>query len=212
MINAPLDIGLQTTLFTAILLLAGTIFTSTVFANLGDKKKALAWLTLPASQFEKYLVAWLYSYLILIIVYTSCFYVVLLFLTSIKHFPGQHTEIFDLFNNNFGYKVFLLYAFLHAIAFFGAIFFEKLHFIKTAFVFFIGIAVLIVINNLIQHAMLGAIVTINVPFGGLSFMDHNHIKEINLVNADERYILSIASTLTIILWTAAYYRLKEKQV
>ena len=39
--------------------------------------------------------------------------------------------------------MYLVFAFLHAIAFFGAVYFEKLHFIKTAFTFFIIIAVLI---------------------------------------------------------------------
>ncbi len=88
LINAPLELGLQTALFTGILLLAGTIFTSTIFSELGDKNKAMAWLTLPASHFEKYLVAWLFSYLIFIITYTSCFYLVfnLFFLASHKTF------------------------------------------------------------------------------------------------------------------------------
>src|ERR1022692_150129 len=59
MIEAPIDKGFQSAIFAMILLLAGTIFTSTIFADLGDTKKAVASLTLPASHFEKYLVAWL---------------------------------------------------------------------------------------------------------------------------------------------------------
>src|ERR1700735_3627414 len=56
-----MPIAMQSVLFVSILLLAGTIFTSTIFADMGDNKKAIASLTLPASHFEKYLVAWLYS-------------------------------------------------------------------------------------------------------------------------------------------------------
>ena len=212
MINAPMELGLQTALFTGILLLAGTIFTSTIFSDLGDKNKAMAWLTLPASHFEKYLVAWLFSYLIFIITYTSCFYLIIIFLTSIKHFPGRQTEIFDPFNQGGGFQVFILYALLHSIAFCGAVYFKKLHFIKAAFVFFIGLAFLIVVNNIIQHAMLGAKVMMNVPFGGISFMENNAVQEINITIAQQGHILTLVSVLTCIFWAAAYYRLKEKQV
>ena len=212
MINAPMDLGLQTALFTIILLLAGTIFTSTIFADLGDKNKAMAWLTLPASHFEKYLVAWLFSYLIFIATYTTCFYTVVVFLTSIKHFPGRHTEIFDLFYQGMGFQVFLLYALLHSIAFCGAIYFKRLHFIKAAFVFFIGLAFLIVVNNIIQHAMLGSKVLMNVPFGGITFMENNTAHEINITIAQQSHILTLVSVLACIFWAAAYYRLKEKQV
>jgi len=212
LINAPMELGLQTALFTGILLLAGTIFTSTIFADLGDKNKAMAWLTLPASHFEKYLVAWLFSYLIFIVTYISCFYVVVFFLTSIKHFPGRKTEIFDLFYQGMGFKVFILYALLHSIAFYGAAYFKKLHFIKAAFVFFIGLAFLIAVNNIIQHAMLGSKVMLNVPFGGITFMENNTVHEINITVAHEDHILTLIGVLAYILWAAAYYRLKEKQV
>jgi len=199
-------------LFTIILLLGGTIFTSTVFTDLGDKKKAIAWLTLPASHLEKYFVVWIYSLLVLIVVYTSCFYLVLFFLTSIKHFPGQHTEIFDLFYGGGGFQVFLVYGLLHSIALCGAIYFEKLHFIKTAFIFFIGIAFLIAINNLIQTMLISKKVMMNVPFGGIAFMEHNQVKEINITIDQQGHILSLVVVLSCIFWAAAYYRLKEKQV
>ena len=51
MVDVQLDKNLQTFLFFTILLLAGTIFTSSVFADLGDRRKAIVWLTLSASHF-----------------------------------------------------------------------------------------------------------------------------------------------------------------
>jgi hypothetical protein len=212
MLDAPMEIGMQTALFTIILLLAGTIFTSTVFADLGDNKKAISWLTLPASHFEKYLVVWLYSFLVLVVIYTSCFYIVLLFLISIKQFPNQHTEVFDIFYRGGGAQVFLLYGFLHSIAFWGAIRFERQHFIKTAFIFFIGIALLIIINHLMQYVMLGKGIMMDVPFGGVVFMENNRMKEINITVDQQGHILSLIVVLSFIFWIAAYYRLKEKQV
>ena len=43
--DAPLSRAAQSVLFLGILLLAGTIYTSTIFADLGEKKKAIAYLT-----------------------------------------------------------------------------------------------------------------------------------------------------------------------
>jgi hypothetical protein len=212
MLDAPMDLGMQTAMFTIIILLAGTIFTSTVFADLGDKKKAMAWLMLPASHFEKYLVVWLYSFVIFIVLYTASFYGVLLFLTSIKHFPGRHTELFDIFYRGGGLQVFLLYGLLQSIAFYGAIYFEKLHFIKTAFVFFIAVALLIIINHLTQQVMLGREVMMDVPFGGAHFMENRKEEGINLTLAHQGQMLILISVLACIFWAAAYYRLKEKQV
>ncbi len=71
MADVQLDKSLQTFFFFSIMLLAGTIFTSNAFADLGERKKAITWLVLPASHFEKYMVAWVYSFLTL---YHSIYY------------------------------------------------------------------------------------------------------------------------------------------
>ncbi len=212
MIDIPMEVQMQLALFAIMLVLAGTIFTSTVFADIGDNKKAITSLTLPAAHFEKYLVAWLYSYLFFLAIYTICFYLVMLFLTAIKHFPGQHTEIFNIFHKDGGYQIYLFYAFLHSIAFCGAIFFQKLHFIKTAFIFFIGIAILIIGNNMIQQEMLGRNVMMNAPFGGVRFIENNRAAYIGITNGQQAYILMLLGAIALVFWIAAYFRLKEKQV
>ncbi|MBS1532990.1 MAG: hypothetical protein JSU01_22005, partial [Bacteroidetes bacterium] len=53
------DAGLQTAIFVVVLLVAGTLFTSTVFSDFGDKHKAIPALALPATAFEKFLVGWI---------------------------------------------------------------------------------------------------------------------------------------------------------
>jgi hypothetical protein len=207
----PIDVEVQPVLFVIILLLAGTIFTSTIFADFGDKKKAMASLTLPASHFEKYLVAWLYSFALFIVIYTSSFYLIILFLVNIKHFPGHPAEIFNVFDRRI-FQMYLLYAFLHAIAFLGAIFFEKLHFIKTAFIFFISIAILVILNKIILGVLLGREVEATVPFGNLMFSDNGRITDININTQQDPYLLYTITVIALIIWVAAYYRLKEKQV
>ena len=89
----------STAVFEAFLLLAGTMFTSTIFAGYGDKKKAVAALTLPASHFEKYLVAWLYSFLIFAIVYSAGFFLIASLAINIKQFPGHPPELINIFKD-----------------------------------------------------------------------------------------------------------------
>jgi len=209
MIDTPMDSNMQLVLFGIILLLAGTMFTSTIFTDIGDKTKAMTALTLPASHFEKFMVAWLYSFVIFLFVYTSCFYLVMLFLVTIKHFPGYHEEIFNIFHSRW-LPISLLYAFLHSITFCGAIFFKKLHFIKTAFVFFIVLAILIIVNKVFLDVLLGKNVMMSLPFGGVRFAESN--TGINTNERQELMFYLLLGSLSLILWTASYFRLKEKQV
>ncbi|MGN6178984.1 MAG: hypothetical protein ACTHNW_07370, partial [Mucilaginibacter sp.] len=73
-IPGPPDPGLQTACFVMLMLMSGTIFTSTVFSDYGIRSQAISAITLPASAFEKYLIGWLFSYPIFIIVYTGVFF------------------------------------------------------------------------------------------------------------------------------------------
>lgn len=132
---AVLDLSAQVVLFGSIYFLAGSIFTSTVFADVSDKKKAIGYLTLPASHFEKFFVSWLISLLLFSVLFVASFYSILMILLHIKKLPGQRTEVLSLFAEPMPI-LFLFYAMLHSFSFWGAVFFNKLHFIKTAFVFF----------------------------------------------------------------------------
>jgi hypothetical protein len=211
MADVQLDKNIQTFFFFSILWLAGTIFTSTVFADLGERKKAISWLTLPVSHFEKYLVVWIYSFLFFIIVYTMIFYLAIFIAVNIQHVHGHPQVILNVFEKQI-LQMYLVYAFLHAIAFFGAVYFEKLHFIKTAFAFFIIMGILIVFNKGILSALLGKTVDASPPFGNLRFANNGQMVDINIESQNSPYILYLIIILAFIFWAAAYFRLKEKQV
>ena len=139
MMSDPPDPGFQTAMFGMLLLLAGTLFTSTVFSDFGDKNKAIPALTLPATTLEKFLVGWLYSYPIFLVVYTAAFYLAVLGLSSSKHWgAGQHFYMLNLRQPGIDI-LFLVYSVLHGVSLFGAISFRKQHFIKTGFAFFIAL-------------------------------------------------------------------------
>jgi len=212
MVNVPIDKNAQTFLFMVLMMLAGTVFTSTIFTDLGDKKSAIPWLTLPASHFEKYLVAWVYSFLVFLIIYTVIFYLSALYAINIKRFPNYQPRLLNVFEPQI-LQMYIVFAFLHSISFFGAIYFERLHFIKTAVVFFISIALLILINKLILGALIGRAVEATPPFGELLVADKGQTIDIHIVNKMQySYMLYLLAALAIIFWVAAYYRIKEKQV
>lgn len=211
MADIRLDRNIQTFLFFTIMLLAGTIFTSTVFSDLGEKKKAMAWLILPASHFEKWLVAWIYSFLLFIIVYTLIFYLAIFTAIQIQHDHRHPQLIINVFDRQI-FQMYLIYAFLHAVTFFGAIYFEKLHFIKTAFSFFIVLAALILINKGLLSAFIGRPVDAAPPFGNLRFEDGGQMVDIKIENQNSPFLLYLLALLSLLFWAASYFRLREKQV
>ncbi|MEO8885496.1 MAG: hypothetical protein ABI367_05495 [Mucilaginibacter sp.] len=211
--DGHLPTNLQIPVFIFMSLIAGGIFTSIVFSELGDKSKAIPALMLPASHFEKYLIGWMYSYLIFQVVYVGVFYLTAGIIVSMGHHELEVDKVINIFDTqgNQCWYAFVMYSFIHAFAFFGAIFFKKLHFIKTAIAFFICLIILIIINNPIINAIIPGVVK-SVPFQQLAINEHERYISIwpteNMVNAS----LCVLALVVLLLWTATYLRVKEKEV
>ncbi|MDP9078564.1 MAG: hypothetical protein M3O71_14120 [Bacteroidota bacterium] len=211
LIGEPIDLGMQVVLFVVIFYLAGTIFTSTIFADTGNHTKAIAYFTLPASHFEKFLVGWLFSYVIFTLVYTGSFYLILLFLLNIKHWPNQHITVLNIFSGQ-TQILFIAFSLLHSISIWGAIFFKRLHFIKTAFCFFISVVMLTLVNTSFIESMVGREVRPATPFSNIMFYENNRNIAVAVSRHDDTLIFWILVSVTVVFWVAAYYRLKERQV
>ncbi|UOE46687.1 hypothetical protein MTO98_19980 [Mucilaginibacter sp. SMC90] len=210
MIPGPMDAGFQGAIFAVLIVIAGPIFTSTIFTNLGDKRKAIPALTLPASQFEKFMVSWVYSYVIFFLVYTGIFYLVLSILLNLKHWPGHQPEMLTLFQDKFTILL-ILFSFLHAVTLYGAIRFEKLHFIKTGFSFFIFYALLILSNTLFLRVIVGRQIYPATPFAFLNFPEGTNFYTIGLNVQQSAWVFIMLPVVTLLFWIAAYFKLKEKQ-
>ncbi|HZY35456.1 MAG TPA: hypothetical protein VFE53_02340 [Mucilaginibacter sp.] len=210
-IDEPIELNAQTAMFGGFYFLAGAMFTSTVFADFGDKRKAITSLTLPASNFEKFLVGWVWSYLLFSIVFIATFYLVLFSFMHLRHLPNQRDEVFNIFAQP-AIILFIPFSFVNAFTLFGAIYFNKLHFIKTGFVFFISLAVLVVANTIFLQSLLGQSIRPAMPFTNVSFNQNNNFYDINLVSNYDWLVCWLIIAASILLWVAAYFRLKEKQV
>lgn len=104
------------------------------------------------------------------------------------------------------------YAGVHAVAILGSIYFEKGHFIKTAFVFFISMLLLVFLNEQVMELVFSQEVSA-FPFKNISFMEGKNKWFITAPEIFKSWIETwIPLLIVLILWLAAYARLREKQV
>lgn len=203
----------QTIIFVFFMIFSGSIFTSISYASLGDKRKAIPMLTLPASHLEKYLVVWIYSFIIFQLVFVGIFY---LADSIVLNFGASDTNPVQLLNlldkRYFAFIAFAIYIALHAFTLWGAIYFEKLHFIKTSFAFFALLIVFVILNQPVLYLMIDKELLINMPFDSLRFMDNGHKQNIEQPINFDYYHLATVVVMALLLWCSAFYRLKEKEV
>ncbi|MES3016592.1 MAG: hypothetical protein V4721_02385 [Bacteroidota bacterium] len=211
--NGKISVYFQRDIFLCFLWLAGSVFASTVFANLGNNKKASVELMLPSSHFEKFLVSWIYSYLLFQLVYVGVFYLVMFIASSLAYARGNPFEIFSLGTDlKVTTWIFLFYMVFHAVAFAGSIYFRKLHFIKTVLVFFCFFVVLILLNEPLIELILNRDVTARIPFGKAGIVETNQMFPLDIRKTQKLYLIVVPIITAVLLWTASYFRLKEKEI
>lgn len=204
----------QEGLFAVFLIFCGSVFASLSFADLGQKNKAISMLTLPVSNLERFLVGWIYSFLIFQLLFVGCFYVLdIVVLAVINRHAAVPKVLIDLTSADTQvYYVFLYFWLLHAVAFLGSVVFQTLHFIKTAFVFLAFLIVLVFFNQGFVHLLIDGKIWVKLPFS------HIYIQEgVSGYYLDDRAVMPVVMTVmllisTFCLWIAAYFKLKEKQL
>jgi len=139
--------------FYAILFVGGFILTSNIFHELHKPEKSIQYMTLPASNLEKLISAWLNSSVLILalslVVYYASF--ILAKLLALWWFDIE-MPIFNIFV--FFKKVCIAYISIHSLFFFGAVYFKGKNFFKTLFSVF-----LLVLFFSIYHSIIGATAT-----------------------------------------------------
>ena len=209
-----LNIRVQAVYFDFFLIAAGTIFTSTVFAELGDEKKTIPALTLPVSHFERFLVGWIYSFIFFQLVFVACFFLVAALVTSIgDNNPVVHNHLLKLDPKDpMIYVAYIFFVLLHGVTLFGAIAFKKLHFIKTSFVLFAFFVVLSMINNGMIHMFFNENAHAGLPFAKVFIQENQINSQVKAGDAGNMIIKVAVISTVVLLWVSAYFKLKEKQV
>jgi len=196
----------QEILFALFLLAAGTFFATTVLAEFGAGSRAALALMLPASQFEKYLVAWVFSLPLFLLLFVVDFYLVDWLVISLSSAPDTVTSVFtaEILSSLAG--IFLV---VHGVALLGSISFRRQQFIKTSFLLFAVVVGLIVMNYQLLSAMVGPELRMSLPFTSVNL---NNSPSVSLPEAQSRQLLLPLLALVPLLWAAAYARLTEKQL
>jgi len=99
----------------------------------------------------------------------------------------------------------------HLFSFWGAIYFNNLHFIKTGFTFFLGALALSIFN----YIFLSVISTGSLTNRSVFFQNHvlvnNKLYDLN-INENIFIAMWIAFAISVmLLWLSTFYKLKEKQ-
>jgi hypothetical protein len=227
----PMTEGVQVVTYYVGLFLTGCLYASLVFSDLSDGPKAINYLLVPASLFEKLLSAILYGVILYFICYTVIFHVV--DFTMIKVSNGitsaaaQHDhrityraqEMANVFApKEFGggdESIYLLlgYFAIQSIFLLGSVYFAKFQYIKTLVSGLVVFLVLVffvhkVLGSFMPHGSFFKPFTVYRVFdatkGELSVQLPEWLSSI--------LIFLMKYSLAPALWVVAYFRLKEKEV
>ncbi len=221
--------GLRLVLYYCGLYLAGCIFASAQFTELGVRQRAISQLLLPASQFEKLLTALLYGVVFFFICYHLLFtlldYAGIALAKEVtqtasykKHnvAPFADPGILNVFDGSTSNKYTLLaYFTLQSFFLLGSVYFEKFQFIKTTAALLVACALVGFYNYKLGSWFM--------PNGGIHI--HEAFTELTLQKPDGspgktiaipavfRFLLHNGLFILLpVAWVATYFRLKEKEV
>jgi hypothetical protein len=229
----PLDDGMQAVTYYTGLLVVGSLFASTAFSDLGSKSRGIAWLAIPASALEKLLCALLFAVLVFFVVYNVIYYAVDIpmvglgnRLIEVQHrvwsggYPIQPDAVFNVLKGMPGDRldrqlhIYLFFYFMVQSAFlFGSVYFERYAFVKTI----VAVLLCILFFAILDERVIGA----TIPQGWDHFLFSEWKSNGDTLRARVVSIPLVASIALVgllvfgtplVLWTAAYFRIKEKEV
>jgi hypothetical protein len=137
-------------------------------------------------------------------------FIIITFSTPPVNVKNTLFNIFDL--DQPAYMGFIIYALLHAFGIWGAIFFEKLHLIKTLFVFFICMILATLVNKFFLHFIGGANINQDMPLAQVNFFESKRTWTVLPDNSIANFSGYILGLFVMILWITSFFRLKEKQI
>lgn len=197
----PYELSSLQGLYMAVFYLGGFIFTSKIFYELHAPNRSYAFLTLPVSNLEKLIGAWLITAPLFILVYLLFIFII----TSISSLIAGHSAVLvHIFNQDIWQSV-ANYLVLHSIFFLGACTFKGNNFLKTLLSIFLFMLAVGLFGGLLALLL----------FGGTNVQVEN-------VSPEFQYFVTdvFAKIITYLYWYAlapfmlvvSYFKLKERQV
>ncbi|WP_338871920.1 hypothetical protein WBJ53_26650 [Spirosoma sp. SC4-14] len=202
--------------FGAVFCGAGAWFASEAFRVVSTPTRGIPYLTLPASQLEKFLVAGLMIAAFMLIA-TAVFYTVegtfFSFINSRLPQGEPSYKLLDLSNPAVPPEFSL--AILLGLPFFflGSIYFDKVPFVKTGVIAFLILFVSVFLNEI----LVGQLFPKRNYYGSslfreVHFVQNNTWYEIELTDLPKLAVNGILLLIALGLWYTAYIRFKEKEI
>jgi len=190
-------------------ILIGLIFAAASFPELKNPARSLQYLSLAASNFEKFIVSYITGTFIYIIASVAAYTLgsVIISLISMLFFGGSFL-IFNPFEYDF-LKLLFIFLNLHAIFFLGSIWFKNYAFFKTILSMF----VLNIITN-IWAGVWAFILFKTGDFVGIVgvYFKYDFFLDITIFQTLKTIFMTAWIVFSLFLITTAYIRFKEKEV
>jgi hypothetical protein len=232
---APMAANMQFVAYMFGLYFVGCLFASMFFAELGTRKDALPWLSLPASQLEKLCCALLYGVVLFYIAFTLVFYCVDIIMVqwsnniTYRHprfFPGTTIRVmpvtlYNVFSADGApvpekdYHLFTsLYFTAEAAFLLGSVYFARYSFIKTAIAVLLFVLGFVVLQRGIIYPLLPKGWSNDFLSWSKPLYDTGPPgDEVRLpANLEKGFVLLGQFGLPVFFWFVTWLRLKEKEV
>ena len=195
--------------------LGGAIFASMTFADLSQRTTGIYWLSVPATHGEKLVCGILFSQVLFSAVVLGMFFIIQPIAVAMAHSPEPMHFRTDFARAEFSSVVWNIatgYVAMQALFILGSVYFQRFAFIKTV--------VSTVLAAAVFAAFINYVVSPLMPEGmNMQSFSEAHVWK----SGTERiYKLPIWSSVGIrygfqymwvpVLWTATYFRLKEKEL
>lgn len=211
------------------LYVAGLLFTSNSFNELGNKPQGIDYLLLPASHLEKFLTTLLVTTVGFLIIYHAAFFLAvkagesILFIRNGTHLTNDlaYSKVDTWIVNYYFWFI------AQAILLMGTLYFNKYSLIKTIFCFFLFIVGMYLINAVFAEIFFHKYMTDwkqQFPFVGVNILLPHNMEartteySMNFVMLGlpkkvwHPMIFTAKYFVPVILWTVAYFKLRDKEI
>lgn len=204
----------------------GIIFTSMSFNELGNKPRGIDYLLLPASHLEKFLTTLLITTVGFLIVYHFAFFLaakVLDTIISLRHGRHLRNDLGEFSQPNMWYLNYYFWVLAQSVFLLGAVCFHKYSFIKTTCCFIVFCVFLYLLNGVFTQIFFhGKMIDwrAQMPFVGVGLSVPpvgdpitSRQEFLTLPSGMRDVFIFIGEYLVApMLWTIAYFRLRDKEI
>ncbi len=144
----PGSLAMLTPTYLTIMFLGGYIFTSSIFSELNEPRKATHYLTLPVSVTERLASAWLLTGILFPLFALLMIFLIIFLANLIMNLTFDFSPFANLFSGNY-VNAFKTYLVTQSVFLLGAAYFRKYNFLKTLLVLFVFFVAFMIVSGLL---------------------------------------------------------------